>query len=36
MEKDILEQLTREELKEDLVDLRDLRELERRAVPLDE
>jgi hypothetical protein len=36
MEKAILEQLAREELKEDLVDLKDLRELEHQAVPLDE
>jgi hypothetical protein len=34
VEKAILEQLAREELKEDLVDLKDLRELERRAIPL--
>jgi len=36
VEKAVLELLTREELKEDLVDLKDLRELERRAVPLDD
>ncbi len=36
VEKAILEQLDREELKEDLLDLKDLRELERRAAPLDE
>lgn len=35
VEKAILEQLTREELKEDLLDMKDLRELERQAVPLD-
>ena len=35
VEKAILEQLAREELKEDLLDLKDLRELERQAVPLD-
>ncbi len=36
VEKAILEQLAREELKEDLVDLKNLRELEQQAVPLDE
>jgi hypothetical protein len=36
VEKAILEQLSREELKEDLVDLKNLRELEHRAVSLDE
>jgi hypothetical protein len=35
VEKAVLELLAREELKEDLVDLKDLRELERLAVPLD-
>ncbi len=35
VEKAVLELLAREELKEDLVDLKDLRELERQAVPLD-
>jgi hypothetical protein len=34
VEKAVLELLSREELKEDLVDLKDLRELERQAVPL--
>jgi hypothetical protein len=36
VEKAILEQLAREELKEDLVDLKSLRELEQQAVSLDE
>jgi hypothetical protein len=36
VEKAVLEQLAREELKEDLVDLRNLRELEQQAVSLDE
>lgn len=36
VEKAILEQISREELKEDLLDMKDLRELERQAVPLDE
>ncbi len=36
VEKAILEQIAREELKEDLIDLKEFRELERRAVPLDE
>jgi predicted transcriptional regulator len=36
VERAILESLAREELKEDLVDLKDLRELESRAAPLDE
>ena len=36
VEKAILEQLSREELKEDLVDLKNLRELEYQAVSLDE
>jgi hypothetical protein len=36
VEKAVLELLAREELKEDLVDLKDLHELERQAVPLDE
>jgi len=36
VEKAILELLAREELKEDLVDLKNLRELEHQAVPLDE
>ncbi|MGB7297070.1 MAG: hypothetical protein WBC70_15910 [Candidatus Aminicenantales bacterium] len=36
VEKAILEQLTREELKEDLVDLKNLRDLEQQAVALDE
>ncbi len=36
VEKAILEQLAREELKEDLVDLKNLRELEQRAISLDE
>ncbi|MCJ7487019.1 MAG: hypothetical protein MUQ25_12755 [Candidatus Aminicenantes bacterium] len=36
VEKAILEQLAREELKEDLVDLKNLRELENQAVSLDE
>ena len=35
VEKAILEQLAREELKEDLVDLKNLRELENQAVSLD-
>ena len=35
VEKSIVEQLAREELKEDLLDLKDLRELERQAAPLD-
>jgi len=35
VEKAILEQIAREELKEDLVDLKELRELEAKAVPLD-
>jgi len=35
VEKAILEQLAREELKEDLVDLKNLRELEQQAVSLD-
>jgi hypothetical protein len=34
VEKAILEQLAREELKEDLVDLKDLRELEQQAISL--
>jgi len=36
VEKAILEQLSREELKEDLVDLKNLRELEQQAASLDE
>ena len=36
VEKAVLEQLTREELKEDLVDLKNLRELEPRAIALEE
>ncbi len=36
VEKAILEQLTREELKEDLLDLKNLRELEDKAIFLDE
>jgi len=36
VEKAILEQLAREELKEDLVDLKNLRGLEQQAVSLDE
>ena len=36
VEKAMLEQLAREELKEDLVDLKNLRELEQQAVSLDE
>lgn len=36
VEKAILEQLAREELKEDLVDLKNLRELEHKAISLDE
>jgi hypothetical protein len=36
VEKAVLEQLAREELKEDLVDLKALRELERQAVSLEE
>jgi hypothetical protein len=36
VEKAILEQLAREEIKEDLVDLKNLRELEQRAISLDE
>lgn len=36
VEKAILEQLAREALKEDLVDLKSLRELEQQAVSLDE
>ncbi len=36
VEKAILEQLAREELKEDLVDLKNLRELEHQAVSLDD
>jgi hypothetical protein len=36
VEKAILEQLSREELREDLVDLKNLRELEHQAVSLDE
>jgi hypothetical protein len=35
VEKSIVEQIAREELKEDLLDLKDFRELERQAVPLD-
>ncbi len=36
VEKAVLELLAREELKEDLVDLKQLRELERQAVPIDD
>jgi hypothetical protein len=36
VEKAVLELLAREELKEDLVDLKELRELERQASPLDD
>jgi hypothetical protein len=36
VEKAILEQIAREELKEDLVDLKNLRALEQQAVSLDE
>lgn len=36
VEKAVLEQLAREELKEDLVDLKNLRELESRAIALEE
>jgi hypothetical protein len=36
VEKAILEQLAREELREDLVDLKSLRDLEQQAVSLDE
>jgi len=36
VEKAILEQLAREELKEDLVDMKNLRELEQQAASLDE
>ena len=36
VEKAIIEQLAREELKEDLVDLKNLRELEHQAIELDE
>ena len=36
IEKAIVAQMEREELKEDLVDMNTLRELETRAVPLDE
>jgi hypothetical protein len=36
VEKAILEQLAREELKEDLVDLKNLRDLEQQAISLDE
>ncbi|HEX9901609.1 MAG TPA: hypothetical protein VGB72_01985 [Acidobacteriota bacterium] len=36
VEKAMLEQLAREEFKEDLVDLKNLRELEQQAVSLDE
>ena len=36
VEKAILEQINREELKEDLVDMKDLRALENQAIPLDE
>ena len=36
VEKAIREQLAREELKEDLVDLKNLRELEHQAISLDE
>ncbi|MGA2586871.1 MAG: hypothetical protein ABSF88_07600 [Candidatus Aminicenantales bacterium] len=36
VEKAILEQLSREELKEDLVDLKNLREIEHQAISLDE
>ncbi len=35
IEKAILEQLAREELKEDLLDLKNLRELEHKAISLD-
>jgi len=35
VEKAILEQLSREELKEDLVDLKNLRDLEHKAISLD-
>jgi hypothetical protein len=35
VERAILEQLAREELKEDLVDLKNLRELEQQAISLD-
>ncbi len=36
VEKAILEQIAREELKEDLIDLKDLRQLERQAMPLED
>ncbi len=36
VEKAVLEQLAREEIKEDLVDIKNLRELERQAISLDE
>ena len=36
VEKAILEQISREELKEDLVDLKDLRDLEPKAVSLED
>jgi hypothetical protein len=36
VEKAVLEQLAREELKEDLVDMKNLRELERQAISLDD
>lgn len=36
VEKAILEQISREQLKEDLIDLKDLRPFERQAVPLDD
>jgi hypothetical protein len=36
VEKAVLELLAREELKEDLVDMKELRELERQAAPLDD
>jgi hypothetical protein len=36
VEKAVLELLAREELKEDLVDMKELRELERQAIPLDD
>ncbi len=36
VEKAVLEQMAREELKEDLVDLKELRSLEDRAIPLEE
>lgn len=36
VEKAVLEQLAREELKEDMVDLKNLRDLEPRAIALDE